>query len=116
MLKAGKFRLGAQIGQHRGNARIRAGNRAIDAFMGQKQRTLDALRLAERIKRLAEAFEPREGRKMIERGHTECAALFMARILKIVCHGVRNTANAAGNQRISAGAPRFEFRQVMPVG
>ncbi len=43
-----------------------AGDGAVDAFMGEQQRALDAVCLAERKQRIPQSFEAREGNKMIE--------------------------------------------------
>ncbi len=79
MFQARKFWLGAQIGQHRRDTGICAGDRAVDAFMGKKQGSLDAVLVADGLQRLAEFGEAREGDEMIERCDHELAMRLRAR-------------------------------------
>ncbi|MND66246.1 hypothetical protein D3C80_576350 [compost metagenome] len=87
VLQRGKFRLGAQEGEHGVNARIRPGNGAVDAFGGKQQRALDAVLLAELEQRLAQALEPRQAGEMIKRGHKEITRGFRAGENGRVGHG-----------------------------
>ncbi len=62
-----------RIGKHRPDAGIRAGDRAVDALMGEQQRALHAIFFAKRLQRLAQAFEARHGNEMVERRNEEGA-------------------------------------------
>ncbi|MNY33478.1 hypothetical protein D3C86_1677580 [compost metagenome] len=79
VLKARKFRLRAQVGQHRAYAGVGAGDRAVDALMGKKQGSLDAVVVANGLQRFAEVGETREGDEMIERCDHELAMRLRAR-------------------------------------
>ncbi|MNV97873.1 hypothetical protein D3C71_1930490 [compost metagenome] len=87
MLQARKFRLRAQIGKHRRDAGVGAGDRAVDALMGEKQGSLDAILVANGLQRFAEFGETREGDEMIERCDHELAMRLGARGRGNVGHG-----------------------------
>ncbi len=71
MLQGGEFRLRPQVGEHHFDASIRPGDRPVDTFMRQEQRSLHAVFIAKRLQRRAQAFEARHGNKMIKRRHEE---------------------------------------------